>query len=340
MKKPYKYFKLLILRAIVIFIISILLTNCSKHQARIGFLLPNLTLSRYQKEQVIFTNKVKASGGSVTVLSANDNDNLQINQAEELIAKGVDVLVVCAVNASTSATIVRMAHKKDIPVIGYDRVIHNCDLDYLLTFDNEMVGYLMAEYVKNLKPNGKYILLGGDRNDQNAIWVKNGQLKSISSAVKSAQINIIYDCYTEDWSGGDAKHQIKKFLELSLETPDVILSSNDGMATSVIELLKELNLNKKVLITGQDADIEACRNIMKGNQIMTVYKPLRLLANKAAEMALQIAGGEKVKDKNASINNGKINVPTVLLKPTTVDLNNIKETVIADGFLTEAEINQ
>jgi len=330
----------LITKFLACVLIFSVLMSCSHKEPKIGFLLPNLTLKRYLKEKELFTQKIKDLGGSVTIASADNDDNLQIKQAGDLIAQGINVLVVCSVNSNTAAAIVRVAHAKNVPVIAYDRLIQNCDLDYFLTFDNEKVGALMAEYVTKIKPSGKYILLGGDKSDRNAIWVKAGQLKTLESSIKDGKISIISDVYTEDWSGDNAKNEIKKYLDLSLDNPDVILSSNDGMATSVIELLTEYHLNKTVLITGQDADIEACRNIVRGNQIMTVYKPLKDLANKAAEMAMKIAKGERINDVSVKVNNGKADVTSLLLKPTVVDINNIKSTVIADGFFSEDEINK
>jgi D-xylose transport system substrate-binding protein len=313
-------------------------TSCSQKEPKVGFLLPNLILKRFVKEKDLFSEKIKELGGSAIILSSENNDNLQIQQAKDLIDQGIDVLVVCAVNGSTAASIVRAAHTKGVPVIAYDRLIRNCDLDYFLTFDNEKVGELMAEYAIKIRPSGKYILLGGDRSDQNAKWVKNGQLKALASMMKAGKISIVYDTYIEDWSGENAKHEIRKYLDLSLDKPEVILSSNDGMATSVIELLTEYNLNKDILVTGQDADIEACRNIIKGNQVMTVYKSLKTLAYKAAELSMKIAKGEKNSYVYVKTNNGQVDVTSLLLKPNVLDKGNIKSTVIADGFFTEDEL--
>jgi D-xylose transport system substrate-binding protein len=312
--------------------------SCSKKEPKIGFLLPNLIQKRYLKEKDMFTQKVKELGGSVVILSANNDDNLQIQQANDIINQGIDVLVVNSVNANTAAAIVRAAHTKNIPVIAYDRLIRNCDLDYFLTFDNEKVGVLMAEYVTRLKPTGKYMLLGGDKGDQNAIWVKGGQLKTLGSMVKDGRVSIVYDTYIEDWSGDNARQEVQKYLNLTSNIPDVILSSYDGMSTAVIELLSGLNLNKTILVTGQDAELEACRNIVTGNQTMTVYKSLKNLAYKAAELSMKISKNEKISDATVIINNGQADVTSILLTPVAVDKDNLKSTVVADGFFTIQEI--
>jgi len=330
----------LITKSLVYILISVFLISCSKKEPKVGFLFPNFIQKRYIKEKGFFTQKITQLGGSVIFMSADNDDNKQVQQAKDIIDQGINVLVVNSVNATTAAAIVRIAHTKNIPVIAYDRLIRNCDLDYFLSFDNEKVGELMATYVTKIKPVGKYILLGGDKGDQNAIWVKGGQLRTLDPMIKSGKISIVYNIYIEDWSGENAKNEIRKYLDLSLEKPDVILSSYDGMSTSVIDLLTEYNLNKLVLVTGQDAEIEACRNIVKGNQVMTVYKSLKDLAYKAAELSMKISKGEKISDVSVIINNGQADVTSLLLKPVVVDKDNIKSTVIADGFFTEDEINK
>lgn len=327
-------------KSLVYVFFAIFILSCSKQEPKVGFLMPDLIKKRYVKEKELFTQKITELGGSVIFMSADYNDNKQIQQAKELVEQGISVLVVNSVNANTAAAIVRIAHTKNIPVIAYDRLIRNCDLDYFLSFDNEKVGELMAEYVTKIKPTGKYILLGGDKADQNAIWVKSGQLKILEPMIKAGKISIVYNIYIEDWSSEYAKYEMRKYLDLSSDMPDVILSSYDGMSTSVIELLTEYNLNKEVLVTGQDAEIEACRNIVRGNQAMTVYKSLKDLAYKAAELSIKISKGEKISDGSVKIKNGQVDVTSFLLKPVVVDKNNIKTTLVADGFYTEEEINK
>jgi D-xylose transport system substrate-binding protein len=317
-----------------------LIISCqNQEKVKVGFLFPNMVSGRYIKEKQYFTDKIQQLGGEVSIASADYNDQLQIQQAKDFIDKGIKVLVVNAINLNTAAAIVRYAHENHAKVIAYDRLIKNCDLDYYLTFDNEKVGWLMADYVTKIKPTGKYILLGGDKADQNAVWVKNGQKNELSPFINSGSIQVVYDVYVEDWSGDNAREEIKRYLDLSNNTiPDVILSSYDGMSTAVIDLLKEYNLAGQVLITGQDAELEACRNIVKGYQTMTIYKSVKQLANKAAELSMKLARNEKITDVKKTINNGQTEVPTILLEPVVVDKSNLKTTVIADGFQSESDI--
>jgi D-xylose transport system substrate-binding protein len=326
---------------VIVFLIIIGFSSCKKEGAKVAFLLPNMQSGRYLKERVYFTDKVKELGGTAVIVSAEYDENLQIKQAHDLIDQGVKVLVVNAINANTAAAIVREAQSNGVAVIAYDRLIRNCDLNYFLSFDNEKVGKLMAEYALMKKPEGKYILLGGDKADQNAIWVKKGQNEVLTPYIKSGKIKIVYDIFVEDWSGENARHDMELYFNLSSsDLPDAILSSYDGMSTGVINLLTEKGQAGNILITGQDAEIEACRNIVNGKQSMTVYKSVKQLAYKAAEMAMSLANGQNVQGVNAKTPNGQIDVPSILLDPQTVDASNLKSTVVADGFLSEKEIYQ
>jgi D-xylose ABC transporter substrate-binding protein len=315
-------------------------TSCNKSsQFKVGFLLPNMVSGRYLKEKVYFAEKIKEANGEAIIVSADYNPQRQIDQADSLLKEGAKVLVLNPLNLNTAAVIIRESHKYNVPVIAYDRLIKNCDLDFFISFDNVKVGKLMADYIINLKPEGNYILLGGDKSDQNAVWVKKGQMESLSPYVNSGKIKIAYDIYVEDWSGDNANHEMKINFNLSGTYPDAILSSYDGMSTGVINLIKAHNIKPgQILISGQDAELDACRNIVSGYQTMTIYKSVKNLAYKAAQIAIQLVNNEKVSSANTTTNNGFKEVPTVLLDPVVVDASNLKTTVIADGFLSESDI--
>jgi D-xylose transport system substrate-binding protein len=326
---------------VLIAVSLIAMFSCTNQETvKIGYLIPNSKAGRYLKEKEYITQKGKEIGCEVLTLCAEYDDKLQIEQAKELIRQGVKVLVVNSVNLNTAAAIVRDAHEAGVKVIGYDRMILNCDLDYYISFDNVKVGKLMADYVLKIKPEGKYFLMGGDRSDQNAVLVKKGQLDALKPAIDAKKIQIVYDVYIEDWSGENAEAELRKYLDLSQDHPDVILASYDGMATRSIIALKEYGLDGKILLTGQDAELEACRNIMRGAQAMTVYKSLKQMSYVAAEVALKLARNERITNANSTISNGFKEVPSILLDPVAVDKNNMASTVIADGLHTESDLNQ
>lgn len=317
------------------FLISFSCNNSEK--IKIGYLVPNLNGERYKKEQMMFSKKIQELGGEALLASADYDDKLQIQQAHEMIEKGVKVIVVNSVNMNTAAAIVRDAHENNVAVIAYDRLIRNCDLDYYVSFDNMKVGKLMAESLLKLKPEGNYILLGGDKADLNAVLVKNGQMDILSKYVNEGKIKINYDIFVEDWAAENAYHNLKQYINLSSVTPDAILSSYDGISAGCLKALDELNVSG-VLLTGQDAELEACRNIVRDRQTMTVYKPLKTLVEKAAEISFKLASGQNFEKSTATINNNFTDVPSYLLDPIAVDKNNIKNTIISDGFYTESQI--
>ncbi len=327
------------LRFLFVLIFVSLILSCQQSQLpKVGFLFPNMVSDRFKKEKVYFTKRITELGGEVLTESANYDDKLQIQQANELISKGVKVLVVNSVNLYSAAEIVRNAHNKGILVIAYDRLICNSDLDYYLSFDNEKVGILIADYVIKKVPEGNYLIFGGDKRDLNAVSVNNGLLKILDPLISSGKIHIDYNIYVEDWSGENAGHELKRYLNLSCSKPDVILSSYDGMSVGLINTLKDFGFEGKVLVTGQDAELEACRNIVKGFQIMTVYKPIKKLAYAAAELSMNLVHNQIITNANFKINNGFKNVPSILLDPISVDKENLASTVIADGLLSESDI--
>jgi len=318
--------------------IALICACSSGDKVKIGFLLPNLSDDRFPKDRDYFTAKVNELGGEVMVKDAKNNDQEQIQQANELIAQGAKVLVIIVVNKNSAAVIVRNAHAKGVKVIAYERIISNCDLDYFISFNNITVGELMATYAKKIKTKGKYMVLCGDKSDQNAIWVKQGQHNIIDPFVNNENIKVVYETYIEDWSGDNAYFEVKRFLNLSCnDVPDVILSAYDGMSTGALKALDEINVTPYPIITGQNAELQACKNIVKGKQTMTIYKPIKIEAQKAAELAMKCAKNEKiVLDK--TLYNGAVQVPSILIEPISVDVNNMKSTIIADGFLKETDV--
>ena len=178
----------------LILLVGLILQSCgSGDKFKVGFLFPNMQSDRYLKEKVYFSEKINELGGEAIIASADYDDKLQIKQAEELLDQGVQVLVVNVVNQNTAAAIVRSAHDKGVKVIAYGRLLGNCDLDYYVSFDNVKVGKMMANYAIKLKPEGNYLLFGGDKADKNAVYVKKGQLEQLDPLIKSGKIKILYN---------------------------------------------------------------------------------------------------------------------------------------------------
>ncbi|SFL72530.1 D-xylose ABC transporter substrate-binding protein [Halanaerobium salsuginis] len=303
----------------------------------IGLSMDNLRLERWQHDRDIFVEKAEALGAKVLVQSANGDDMVQLSQAENLITQGIDVLVVVPHNGKVMGSIVREAHANDVPVLAYDRMLMDCDVDYYLSFDNVRVGELQAQFLIDRQPSGKYFLLGGSPTDNNAKLFREGQMNIIQPYIDQDKIEIVGDQWAKDWLPQEALSIIENALTANNNDIDVIVASNDSTAGGAIEALAEQGLAGKVLVSGQDADLAACQRIVEGTQTMTIYKPINNIATRGAEIAVNIAKGNDIKT-NGAINNGKYDVPSVLLTPIQVHQANMVKTVIADGFHSMEEV--
>ncbi len=318
------------------------LAGCAKHGGtgaiKIGLSLDTLKEERWQHDRDLFVAKAKELGAEVLIQAANSNDALQNSQAENLLTQGVNVLVVVPHNGKSAATIVDSAHKAGVPVIAYDRLIRDCDLDLYVTLDPTQVGVQQADYAVKHVPKGNYVLIGGAPTDNNAVLVRNGQMSVLKPYIDRGDIKIVTDQWATDWSPIEALKIMENSLTMNKNKVDAVIASNDGTAGGAIQALNAQKLAGKVLVTGQDADLAACQRIVAGTQSMTVYKPLSLLANKAAEVAVALAQKKPVPDKTSKLNNGKIDVPSILLATTQVDKANLDSTVIADNFQKKEEV--
>ncbi|MGP3778458.1 D-xylose ABC transporter substrate-binding protein [Halanaerobium saccharolyticum] len=303
----------------------------------IGLSMDNLRLERWQHDRDIFVERAEEMGAEVLVQSANGDDMVQLSQAENLITQGIDVLVVVPHNGKVMGSIVREAHANDVPVLAYDRMLMDAEVDYYLSFDNVRVGELQAEYLVDKQPSGKYFLLGGSPTDNNAKLFREGQMNIIQPYVDEGEIEIVGDQWAKDWLPQEALGIIENALTANNNDIDVIVASNDSTAGGAIQALEEQGLAGEVLVSGQDADLAACQRIVEGTQTMTIYKPIQDLATRGAEIAVKMANGEEV-ETNGAINNGEYDVPSVLLTPIQVHKDNMVDTVIEDGFHEMEEV--
>lgn len=298
---------------------------------RIGFLLDSMLQDRWQKDHDVFLSRAGELGAEVIVQWADGNDEAQINQAQSLILQGVDVLVLVPHNAEVAGTIVDAAHREKIPIISYDRLVKNSAPDLYISFDNEKVGEMQAKYLLEAAPKGNYILIGGAPTDNNARLLREGQMKVLQPAIDRGDIKIVADQWAREWLAEDALKHVENALTQNANNVTAIVTSNDGTAGGVIQALSAKGLAGKVLVSGQDADLAALQRIVAGTQSMTVYKPIHLLAAKAAEAAVALAQGEKLQP-GRTVNNGRIDVPFIHIEPISVDARNIDDTVVKDGY--------
>jgi D-xylose transport system substrate-binding protein len=269
----------------------------------------------------------------VNVQVANGDDNLQIKQAENLLTQGVDVLIVAPHNGEIAASIVEAAHRQGVPVIAYDRLIKNSDVDLYISHQVVKMGEMQAKYLLdhvNKKP-ANFVIVGGSPTDNNALLLHEGQMNVLKPAVDGGDVKIIADQYAKEWQASAALNIVENALTQANNQVDAVVCSNDGTARGAIQALEGQNLAGKVLVSGQDADLASMKLIVEGKQTMTIYKSIQPLANGAVDAAIKLARGEKV-DTADTIDNGLKKVPAILLEPVAVDRNNILTTVVKDGY--------
>jgi len=298
---------------------------------RIGLSMDTLKEERWQHDRDLFVERARELGAEVLVQSADGDDKVQTQQAENLLTQGVNVLVVIPHNGEIAASIVDASHRQNVPVVSYDRLIRNSEPDLYVSFDNEKVGELQARYLLEHAPKGNYLLIGGAPTDNNATLFRKGQMNILKPAIDRGDIKVVADQWARDWLASEALRHTENALTQANNNVVAVVASNDGTAGGVIQALEEQKLGGKVLVSGQDADLAALQRIIAGTQSMTVYKPVAQLARRAAEASVALARHEKVQSTSA-VNNGKLDVPSVLLEPIVVDKTNIVETVIKDGY--------
>lgn len=339
MKRIYSTFKILPLFIILILIFGLL--GCGKSdQKKIGFLYSSDVTIRFNKESKFFKERAEELGAEVEVAHARDNDALQYDIALEMMENDIDLLALIAVNVNTAENIVKEATARDIPVLAYNRLISNCELDIFISGNNEQLGQDMAGYVVDQKPRGNYVILNGDQFDRNAVELMESIDKTLEPHIEAGRINILYKTYVEGWNPDHAAYELDQVLAATPEPIDAVISCFDGMGVACIEVLEKYGLDGDVIVTGQDAQLESCRRIVEGTQHITMYHPLQEIAYTAAEVAIDMVNGKDLESKYeiSYTNNGLIDVPTVQISSIPVTRENLDEVLIESGFYERAQI--
>jgi D-xylose transport system substrate-binding protein len=306
-------------------------------EVKIGMAIDDLRLERWQKDRDIFVAKAEEKGAKVFVQSANGSEETQIAQIENMINRGVDVLVIIPYNGQVLSNVIAEAKREGIKVLAYDRMINNADIDYYVSFDNEKVGELQAQSIVDRVPSGNYFLMGGSPVDNNAKLFREGQMKVLKPYIDSGKIKIVGDQWVDAWLPENALKIMENALTANNNKIDAVVASNDATAGGAIQALSAQGLAGKVAISGQDADLAGIKRILAGTQTMTVYKPITTLANTAAEIAVEL-GNDKKPAVDSILNNGLKDVPSRLLTPIEVDKTNVDTTVVADGFHKKSDL--
>jgi D-xylose transport system substrate-binding protein len=305
--------------------------QASSGTLKIGFLMDSLKIERWQTDLDRFQKRAAELGAVVLVETAEGDDELQLRQAQKLLDSGVKALVLVPHDSDKAKRIVNAAKARQVPLLCYERLVRNPDVSFFIGVDASAVGYLQAFSLSQKAPKGNYVLIGGSPTDNNAKILHDAQMRVLKPRVDRGDIKIASDTWTKDWDPSEAYAHMSAAIESTKGDIAAVVASNDGTAGGAIQALEDHKLAGKVLVSGQDADLAAIIRILEGTQTMTVYKPLGSQATLAAEAAVAYAKGDTVKT-TAAISIGDKLIPATLLAPIAVTKDNIKQTVIKDGF--------
>jgi D-xylose transport system substrate-binding protein len=322
--------------------------NC-KH---IAFLLPeSATAARWEAADhpdVVAAITKDLPGATIDVLNAQGDAAAQQTQANTELTKGACILVVAPKDSNAAAAIVTKAKGQHVPVIAYDRLIQTKDLAFYASFDGVAVGKAQGQYIADhykdyVKPgHNNLVMIKGSDTDNNAHLFGTGAHDILDPLVSSGALKLVNEQYTPDWDNAKAQTEMTQVLTAQHNDIQVAYVMNDGMANTVIAALKAQGLNGKVLVTGQDAEAAGIRNILLGDQSMTVYKPIKTLADSVGQLVAAISKGQSttsIANQTVTTSDGT-SIPSILNPVKEVDISNIASTVIADGFVTKAAVCQ
>ena len=308
-------------------------TAATDGKIRIGFAMATVKEERWKRDHDAFEAHCKKMNVDCEITVADNSSSRQANDVDNLLTKGIDVLVIAPQEATEAAAMVDKAKAQGVPVISYDRLINSEKIDLYISHQVPVIGRKIAEYALEKMPKGNYVMVYGASTDNNAHIMKKEQLDVLKPAIDRGDIKIVAEQHITDWKNDLALNFAENSLTKENDNIQAFVVSNDGMAGGVISALAKKGLAGKVLVTGQDAGIEALQNIAEGKQSMTVYKPIIPLASQAVEAAMKLAKREPLSTtpfKNDRL--GGKEVPAILLEVTVVDKDNLMDTVIKDGY--------
>jgi D-xylose transport system substrate-binding protein len=312
----------------------------------VALLLPESKTARYEsQDKPNFEKKMAELCPDCKIIYSNaDQDaSKQQSQADAAITNGAKVLVLDPVDSASAASIATKAKSQNIPVISYDRLITDAPVDYYISFDNVKVGELQATALSDkLKSDGNatgpIIKINGAPTDNNAKLFKQGS----NDVFKKTGVTIAKEYDTPDWSPDKAQSEMEQAITaVGKDKIKGVYAANDGTAGGAIAAMKSAGMDpKQIPTTGQDAELAAIQRILAGEQYMTVYKAIKPEAEAAAQLAFDLLQGKQPSGGavNGQTDNGQGQIPSVLLQPVSVTKDNVKDTIVKDGFWTAAQI--
>jgi len=329
----------------------------SKGGGKVGVLMPTKDLQRWNQDGDNMKSQLEAKGYEVDLQYASNDVATQVEQVENLITKGVDVLVIASIDGTALGAVLEEAKAEDILVIAYDRLIMDTpNVDYYATFDNEMVGTIQGQYIVDALglakgATGPFTMevFAGSPDDNNAKFFNKGAMDVLTPYIQSGVLVIksgegkTNDEWTkigiQGWKSEGAQERMDNLLTAYYadENIDVVLSPNDSLAQGITASLDAAGYGSAdkpfPILTGQDCDVNSMKNILAGKQSMSIFKDTRDLAARVVTMVDLYLAGDDVETNNVYNNNVK-DVPSFLETPKFADIDNYEELLIESGYYT------
>ena len=341
MKKKFIWFALLMVLLMTIIFLFTLNRDNEKKEAvtddkiQIGMSFDTFVVERWQRDRDVFVSTAKELGAEVNVQNANGDIEEQKKHIDYFIEKGVDAIVVIGIDSDGLRDKVKKAMDAGIIVVAYDRLITDAGVDLYISFANSMVGKMMGEcLIQNDLRGGNVLMVGGALTDSNVPMVES----SFRNVMEENDVVILDSFHAENWEAELAAAYVYDNIDI-VSKADAIMCGNDNLASLVVRALAEKRLAGDVLVVGQDADLEACQRIVEGTQLMTVYKPVEKLAQRAAKCTVQLILEDKVTGEDVEmIEDGTYSIPYVAIRPVSVTRTNIDTVIIESGFHLKEDV--
>ncbi len=323
---------------------------------KVGVAMPTQSSERWINDGANMKDKLEALGYEVDLQYAEDDVQMQVSQIENMIASGVNCLVIASIDSSALVNVEAQAKDAGIPVIAYDRLLMDTDaVSYYATFDNKGVGTAIGKYIEEKKDlantSETYTIefFMGSPDDNNAVMLYNGLMEVLQPYLdngtlvcKSGRTSFDDTCILR-WSQETAQQNCENYLTgfYADEDLDICATAFDGFAYGCKAALEGAGYTDAnwPLITGQDAELMAVKNIISGKQTMSIYKDTRLLADKCVTMVQAVLEGKEPEiNDTEQYDNGKLVVPSYLCTPVAVDKDNYQEIIVDGGYYTEEQL--
>jgi D-xylose transport system substrate-binding protein len=315
--------------------------NCSKEEKKdkkltIGVLFDFLSVESRVRQRDSLLQLAEEYGVNLVFQSANADEKVQLQQAENLISQEVDALAILAQNTEACKPIVKGCKEANIPLVVVDRPIAD-DIDYFVGTNNDVIGYMQVDYMLGVRPEGKWALISGAPTDPLSKLWHDSWIEKLKPYVDSGKITIVADERCDNWDPSIALKHMENILTVNQDDLAVAMIMNDGLGTGATQALEARGLAGKVLMSGLDGETVAYQRIVEGKQAMTIFLDDESIAEAILVTALAAAKGETVV-VNGEIDNGVKKVPAFLVEPKVIDISNIEDLIIKPGYVSEAEI--